>query len=238
MQEENARPSYYDFIRALDNQRNEYGMTSSEQLLYHTLLVINNRKHWVDWFHCTDVYLTDYMSIGVTAMKNARNKLKQNGMIDFIPSKRRGESTQYCICNEFCTYSINVQTNNKQSTNVVQTTYKPHANKDIRYKIKDNIPPITPQDKIKYAEFVSMTNAEYKALIDSYGEADTKSMIEILDNYKGSKGKKYKSDYRAIKSWVVNALEEEKQKTGRTGTVYNDNDLDYDELEKIMQGKM
>lgn len=137
MAEEKARPTYYDFIRALDNQLNEYGMTYSEQLLYHTLLLINNRKHWVDWFHCTDAYLTDFMGIGTTAMKNARNKLKQNGMIDFITSKQRGTSTKYHVCNEFCTCSINVQTNNKRSTNEVQTNNKPDTNKDKREKIED-----------------------------------------------------------------------------------------------------
>lgn len=39
-------------------------------------------------------------------------------------------------------------------------------------------------------------------------------MIEILDNYKGAKGKRYKSDYRAILSWVVNRLEDDKRKGG------------------------
>ena len=39
-------------------------------------------------------------------------------------------------------------------------------------------------------------------------------MIEILDNYKGSKGKKYRSDYRAILNWVVNRYNEEIQKYG------------------------
>ena len=34
-------------------------------------------------------------------------------------------------------------------------------------------------------------------------------MIEILDNYKGQNGKKYKSDYRAILNWVVKRYEEE-----------------------------
>lgn len=37
-------------------------------------------------------------------------------------------------------------------------------------------------------------------------------MIEILDNYKGSKNKKYASDYRAILNWVVDRYKEELQK--------------------------
>ena len=66
--------------------------------------------------------------------------------------------------------------------------------------------------KVQWAEFVSMTNAEHDKLVSTYGAADTARMIEILDNYKGQNGKKYKSDYRAILNWVVERLREEKGK--------------------------
>ena len=66
--------------------------------------------------------------------------------------------------------------------------------------------------KVQWAEFVSMTNAEHDKLVSTYGAVDTARMIEILDNYKGQNGKKYKSDYRAILNWVVGRLIEEKGK--------------------------
>jgi len=62
------------------------------------------------------------------------------------------------------------------------------------------------EEKIEYAEFVSMTKAEYRKLVAEYGRDNTKKMIDVLDNYKGSKGKTYKSDYRAILSWVVEKI--------------------------------
>ena len=65
------------------------------------------------------------------------------------------------------------------------------------------------EGKIKYGEFVSMTNAEYEKLVSTYGEEFTKTCIETLDNYKGAKGKKYKSDYRAILSWVVDKVKKD-----------------------------
>lgn len=71
-------------------------------------------------------------------------------------------------------------------------------------------------NKIKYAEFVSMTEDEYKKLVSTHGESDTKKMITVLDNYKGSKGKTYKSDYRAILSWVTDKIQSEKPQ-GRVG---------------------
>jgi len=66
-------------------------------------------------------------------------------------------------------------------------------------------------EKLSYAEFVKMTESEYQKLISSYGEEFTKKCITTLDNYKGSSGKKYKSDYRAILTWVVDKVKE-KQK--------------------------
>ena len=49
-------------------------------------------------------------------------------------------------------------------------------------------------NKNKYAEFVSMTESEHRKLVDDYGESAAARMIEILNNYKGSTGKTYKSD--------------------------------------------
>ncbi len=64
-------------------------------------------------------------------------------------------------------------------------------------------------DKKKYADFVSMTEEEYGKLIGEYGEEAAKRMVEILNNYKGSTGKPYKSDYLAILNWVVKRIKEE-----------------------------
>lgn len=66
--------------------------------------------------------------------------------------------------------------------------------------------------KLKFAEFVSMTNEEYSSLVTELGEQGAKRCIEILDNYKGQSGKIYKSDYRAIKNWVITRYNEEQAK--------------------------
>ena len=81
---------------------------------------------------------------------------------------------------------------------------------------EDNYAPArVPEEKTKYADFVSLTNAEYEALVARLGEDGAKRCIEILDNYKGAKGKKYKSDYRAILNWVIERYEEEQLKARR-----------------------
>lgn len=61
-------------------------------------------------------------------------------------------------------------------------------------------------DKKAYSEFVRMTETSYNRLIELYGREFTEACIMKLDLYKGSKGKTYKDDYRAILSWVVNSV--------------------------------
>lgn len=71
----------------------------------------------------------------------------------------------------------------------------------LSYKDKDK-----DKDKDKYAEYVTMTSDEHQKLVAEHGEVNTRLFISILNNYKGSKGKRYKSDYRAILSWVVDRV--------------------------------
>lgn len=83
-------------------------------------------------------------------------------------------------------------------------------------------PPLTPKQKAKaekakkyhYAEFVTLTSDEYGKLCAEYGEDPTKVMIDILNNYKGSKGRKYKSDYLTIRGWVKDKYYEDLQRYG------------------------
>lgn len=85
------------------------------------------------------------------------------------------------------------------------------------------LPKIEKTEKAAYAEYVSMTNAEYAALVERYGEQAAREMIDILDNYKGSNGKKYKSDYRAILSWVAGRWEEEEKRKNNSTYATNRN---------------
>lgn len=68
--------------------------------------------------------------------------------------------------------------------------------------------------KKKYLDCVKLSDEEYQSLISELGEKGTERVIEILDNYKGSSGKTYKSDYKAICSWVKKRYLEEQGNGG------------------------
>ena len=55
--------------------------------------------------------------------------------------------------------------------------------------------------KEKYLDEVFLTKQEYQKLVDKFGETLTKDYIQRLDNYMGSKGKRYKSHYKTILMW-------------------------------------
>ena len=83
--------------------------------------------------------------------------------------------------------------------------------KDIEKEIEKKITPV----KKKYGEFqkVTLTNEEYSKLINEYGEETTHKAIEYLDSYITEKGYKSKSNYLAIRRWVVDAVSKRQRNT-------------------------
>ena len=67
-------------------------------------------------------------------------------------------------------------------------------------EIKDDIKK-EKEDKVRHLSFVFLLKEEYEKLIIRFGEEGTSERIYKLNNYIGSKGKKYKSHYHTILSW-------------------------------------
>nr|DAU05835.1 MAG TPA: hypothetical protein [Caudoviricetes sp.] len=87
--------------------------------------------------------------------------------------------------------------------------------------------PIANETKVKYGDSIYLTDQEYRILKSIYeqNEIDLELGIEILDDYKMSSGREYRSDYHIMKSWVKKRLLEDKRKalmnenyTGYTAT--------------------
>lgn len=115
--------------------------------------------------------------------------------------KKKEEKTTYeedmkNMCNSYEEHMEN------ENININKNIIKNNSKKDSKGKKEE--------EKIHFADFVTMTNAEYEKLVSTYSKEFADQCINILDNYKGSKGKEYKSDYRAILSWVV---DENKKRT-------------------------
>lgn len=59
------------------------------------------------------------------------------------------------------------------------------------------------EKKIPYAEGVLLKLEEFEKLKTAWGPAGTQVLLDTLSNYKMSNGKKYKSDYHAMFTWVI-----------------------------------
>lgn len=234
--------TYIEILNAFWNWRRFNVIPHSAADLFFCLLDFANATKWEDKITIPNSRITGKIDISEKSLFNARNVLIQYGLIDYKNGKK-GQAGTYQInlttLHNFINKGSNVGSNSGAIRGAIAEQCGEH-NKDKeedKDKIK-TVSPVTPLcKKIKYAEFVTLTEKEYKALIEKHGVSDTKRIIEILNNYKKSKGKKYASDYGAINKWVVTALAEEKQRTGANTSVYDDSNLDYDELEKIMREK-
>lgn len=144
--------------------------------------------------------------------------------------KKKEERTTYeedmkNICNSYEEHMENENININKNINIIKNNSK----KDSKGKKEE--------EKIHFADFVTMTNAEYEKLVSTYGKEFADQCINILDNYKGSKGKEYKSDYRAILSWVVDenkkraeSKQQKQLKTKRYNNYEQREDIDFNKL--------
>lgn len=77
---------------------------------------------------------------------------------------------------------------------------------------KRNETEVETETKEKVRDNVAIKRSEILKLEKEFSFEEINWMYDKLSAYKLSKGKKYKSDYGAILTWVVNSLKEEKEK--------------------------
>lgn len=93
-----------------------------------------------------------------------------------------------------------------------ETNQAVNVNENVNVNVNDNDNVNGKDKKIHFADYVTMTNAEYEKLVSTYSKEFADQCITVLDNYKGANGRKYKSDYRAILSWVIEKVKQEQAK--------------------------
>jgi len=77
---------------------------------------------------------------------------------------------------------------------------------------KESIKKEKPPEKDKYLDSVTLTREQHDSLKKKYGDL-LPAILQKLNNYKMASGRKYKSDYHAILSWVGNEVEKDMPST-------------------------
>lgn len=99
----------------------------------------------------------------------------------------------------------------KECNAAVSVPQKSSSKSHSKKKAQDN--------KKNYAEAVTMTEEEYQKLTQQHTKAFVDKCIEILNNYKLSSGKQYKSDYHTILNWVVERVSKDYPQLDRSVSV-------------------
>ena len=178
------------------------------------------------WYTLTDKALTllgerleDFIADDVSAddadLNNAKDKIAQckgQNCTDALDKNVKTDDTKLSVPLDKivqCTYTdINTDVNGDSNitARAREETKKPSLQKKT------------------YADDVRLTEAEYSALVEKLGSKEAADeCIEILSNYKGANGKRYKSDYKAILNWVIDKYRE-RHKTAQRGQPAVQND--------------
>ena len=185
-------------------------VSGGAQLLYYTLLGINNRCAWNEWFSRTNVSLSGKMGVSEKVLIRARNELKTLGLIDFVTSRKRGTCTKYTILNRTKDSTKEVQKQYKSSTKEVQT---PDIN---RYKTKTKKEKDISKD-ISKKKFVPPTVEEVEEYCDSRNNSvDPEKFVDFYASKGWMVGKNKMKDWKAaVRTWEHKSEQEAEKPKAR-----------------------
>ena len=205
-----------------------YTDVNTTKLYIHCLLKANFKdKEWRGVLIKRGTFLTSLSNLevetglSISQLRTSLNKLKKTNYLTSTPSSKNtvinvlnySEYQNSDTRND--TQDSNLMTKKSQSDDKVVTT----TNKGNNIN-KGNKKDITPKNK--YLEFVLLTTEEYEKLIVKLGKETTGSFIERLNNYIGSKGKKYKSHYHTILNWYNKDDKQQPQKQTKPTKYYGE----------------
>ena len=95
--------------------------------------------------------------------------------------------------------------NENENDSIIQPT-----SNNINVTEVDKLPEKEKPTKEKFLDFVLLKKEEHEKLIEKFGEKETTQMIERLNNYIGSSGRRYKSHYHTILQWAEKDKKENK----------------------------
>jgi len=208
----------HNFYEWAFNNREEFKPVVSA--LYFYLVEVCNTLNWKKEFSMSAKECMEGMGVsGYNTYKYAFDVLCKNGFIKVIKKSTNQYQANIIALSNFdeatdrpmdeATDRPMDEATNKATSKQLQGTHQ--STGDI-HKTVNNKTINSKTNKQSYADYVKLTKEEYEKLCTQYTETGAKRMIEILSNYKGASGKKYKSDYLAILNWVVERYKGELQK--------------------------
>lgn len=213
--------TYIEIVNHFWNENRVNRCDPYEVALFFYILNEANKQRWVDQIKISTNILTAELGISRKTLINTRKKLKDKNLINFEPGLKNKLTSVYTIYVSDGNIQRNIQGNIEGNIlgniqgNILGNHLIKNKNKNKNKKYNNSGDAsidikLNEGKKKEVCEDVFLFDNEIEKLINEYGDAGYNRMIDILSNYKGSTGKKYKSDYKAILNWVVKRFQEEK----------------------------
>jgi hypothetical protein len=106
-------------------------------------------------------------------------------------------------------------------TNAVEMQSKSNASKVKESKLNETKLNKIKENKINIKEFIFLSESEINKLNEDFASHEVEWMLNKLNDYKASTGKKYKSDYAAINMWVKDAFKKAKVDFVKNNNTFN-----------------
>ncbi len=199
-------PSYYGILPA--TVRYDSNLNMSEKVLYTELSALTNKYGYC---FASNSYFAGLYKVTTGTVSGWFSSLEKAGHVRTEVDKMAGNKRKVwtIVKNNYRSsekpedpYSEKPEDINTTRDNTKKEYNGGSTTQILPDTAKEKKEPPSKEVKKKYSEFVRMTEKEYKKLVDDYGEKIAKDFIERLNDYIGSKGKRYKSHYYTILNWM------------------------------------
>lgn len=198
---------YIDYIKLFWRSHDEHSFSTTEIALYFHLLEVCNICRWKNQFKRNNIKIQADLGISYNTLKNARNRLKQSGLIDF-QSKNGNANVSYSlsnfdevanevtnevgdeVANEVCTSKERLR--QRQRLKEIDKEKTPFEN--FNERLAEECPLVCKLSK-------QITEPEFEKLMSKYSKVQIWDIIEQMENYKGL-SKKYTSVYKTADNWL------------------------------------
>lgn len=156
-----------------------------------------------DGLECPELFIKKREEKQAKSALNAEKQDTENPHLENQGIENQGQLNTYI--------SNTKESSTKECNAAVSVPQKSSSKSQLKKRAQDN--------KKNYAEAVTMTEEEYQKLTQQHTKAFVDKCIEILNNYKLSSGKQYKSDYHTILNWVVERVSKDYPQLDRSVSV-------------------
>lgn len=232
--------NYIELINRFWVVHEENCFTTCEIAIYFYLLKVNNACNWIQFFKRNNAKIMADLGIkDRRTLENARNRLKQAGLIDY-QKKSTNPNVIYSLTSTL-NAQVDVQVSVQADVQVdVQVDAQANDTKDkhkLKHKPNSNIPPISPQGEIGFPEekpkrgrkpkieFVPPSFEEVYRYFQSSGLPAWEIQAEKFYNHWDSQGwikgngAKITNWDSLANNWILTVKEKGKQNAGNTGSV-------------------